>query len=469
MKKIAIIGGGISGLAAAYFLQQKSKQFEISLFEEKSRVGGVIETESRDGMVLESGPDCFLAKKTAVQDLCTQIGLSGELIPTREAYRRSFIYFKKKMHPVPQGFYLIAPEKFSTLISMPLLSPFGKIRAAMDLVIPKGTRYHSGDDNVDESVASFIKRRLGREVYQRIGQPMVGGIYGGDPETLSVQAALPQFVEMEEKHGSILRALRRQPNKTGESASGPRYGLFLTLRQGMEQLVRRLVLELNRVKIYTACPVSELRRQNSKWLIQTKDGREFEADAVLAAVPSPVAAAMIRDTAADLAKDLAGISYESMATVNLIYRKSDIKNLIPGAGFVIPKIEKTFLTACSISSQKFEGRVPEDHVLVRAFAGGALYPDSYECDDRTLQEETHQEIARILDLNVRPILTSIKRFPSSMPQYEVGHKNRIAEIRRKLNSYPGLFLTGNAYEGIGIPDCIEQAQKQVATALDFLK
>ena len=475
MKRIAIIGGGISGLAAAYFLQEKAgSSLEISLFEEKPRLGGVIETEIRDGVVLEGGPDCFLSEKPAACDLCKSVGLSNDLISTRENHRRSFIYLKKKLIPVPAGFYLMAPRRLSPLMRTPLLSWRGKWRAAMDLLIPQKvpgsseTLRNLVPSGVDESIASFIRRRLGREVFERIGQPMVGGIYGGDPEKLSLQATLPQFKEMEQRYGSVIRGLKHEQNEAHESASGPRYSLFLSMRQGMEQMVRGLVKELTGVKIYTACPVKWIQPVEGKWELYTEDGRSFDFDAVLFAVPAYAAAKILRSLSTALADELDSITYESMATVNLLYRKSDIPESFQGIGFVVPQIEKSHLAACTYSSLKFEGRSPEDYALLRVFVGGALYPESFRLDDRAMEQMVKEELEGIVGIKARPLLVSIRRFPQSMPQYHVGHLEKVASIRALASDSPGLFLTGNAFEGIGIPDCIQQAEARAQEILAWL-
>ena len=465
MKKIAIIGGGISGLSAAYFLQENIPDTEISLFEEKPRLGGVIETQTRHGFLLEAGPDCFLSKKPAARDLCKQIGLSNELIPTREGFRRSFIYLKGKLQQVPAGFYLMAPGKISTLMALPHLSVLGKLRAACDLLAGPGRGLAPLE--ADESVASFIRRRFGREVFERIGQPMIGGIYGGDPEKLSLRATLPQFLEMEQKYGSVIRGLRREQNEAHETASGPRYSLFLSMKEGMEQMIRGLRQELTRVKFFTACGIKSVWHQSGAWHLLAEDGRAFKADALLIALPACAAAKLIRGFAAKLSETLDSIPYESVATVNLVYKKKDIPETFKGLGFVAPKIEKTRLSACTYSSLKFEGRVPEDHALLRAFVGGALYRGEFLLDDQAMEEMVRGELKKILGLDSRPLVVSIRRYPNAMPQYEVGHLEKVAAIRRQLQDTPGLFLTGNAYDGIGIPDCIEQAENQAKKILAY--
>lgn len=462
MKRIAIVGGGISGLSSAYYLQsQLQGDYEISLFEASPRLGGVIETDVKNGFVFEAGPDCFLSKKPWARDLCKEIGLSRDMIPTREAYRKSFIYSGGKMNVMPPGFYLMAPGKITTLLKMPILSLFGKLRAGLDLFIPKRRQTD------DESVAGFMKRRLGREVFEKIGQPMIGGIYGGDPEKLSLRATVPQFEEMEQTYGSVIRGLGKQQDSAHETASGPRYGLFLSMRQGMEQIIHGLVRELTKVKIYTACAVKKISRAEN-YQLQTSDGRVFSADAVLIALPAYAAAENVRTFAPELASELDSIPYESVATVNLLYRKADVPAAFDGVGFVVPKAENTKLSACTYSSQKFEGRTGEDHALLRAFVGGALYQEAFLLDDRAMESMVKEELRKILGITERPLSVSIRRYPNAMPQYHTGHLEKVARIQNHLKTIPGLFLTGNAFEGIGIPDCIRKAKEQAGALCGYL-
>jgi oxygen-dependent protoporphyrinogen oxidase len=455
MKRIAIIGGGISGLSAAYFLQELTGgRAEISLFEEKPRLGGAIETEVWQDSLLESGADCFLSKKTAARDLIRRLGLNNELIPTRVEYRKSFIYLHRRLMPVPAGFYLMAPQKWTTLLKMPHLSFAGKLRAAMEWFIP------AAKEGNDESIAAFIRRRFGREVFERLGQPMIGGIYGGNPEKLSIRATLPQFPQMEEQHGSILRGLAKKKDEAHQTASGPRYGLFLSMRKGMEQIIRGLIKELSQVKIYSACGIQKITREKNSFWLEAQDNFRIEVDAVILALPAYRSAALMQTFAPETAAELESIPYESMATVNLIYRKSDIPDSFNGVGFVVPKIEKTKLCACTNVNLKFEGRTSEDTVILRAFVGGGLYQEAFDVDDKTLEKNVLEELNQILRMDARPIHVQIRRYRKSMPQYETGHLEKIRRIDQSLTNIPGLYLTGNAYEGIGIPDCIAQAEKK---------
>lgn len=463
MKKIAIIGGGISGLVAAYTLQEQSKiPVEISLFEASPRLGGVIETESRGEFILENGPDCFLSKNSQALDLIRRLGLEKELITTREAFRRSFIYLDKKLLPIPEGFYLMAPQKWSTLLSMPHLNLFGKLRASLEFFLPKRQKEE------DESIAHFISRRLGKQVFERLGQPMVGGIYGGDPFKLSIQATLPQFPKMEKEYGSILRGLSHQKGKAEESASGPRYSLFLSFRGGMEQLTRQLVKSLDKVKVFTACKIDSLQFQNGIWSLGTEGGRRFEADAVLSAAPAYRTAEWVENFSPELSQALRLIPFESMATVNLIYKRSEIPDFFKGVGFVIPKIEKTGICACTYVNHKFEGRSPEEYALLRAFVGGALYQEYFKWDDKALEEMVEHQLRDILGLKNPPLQKQVRRYARSMPQYEIGHFQKVTAIRQRLQNHPGLFVTGNSYDGIGIPDCMVQSQIQAGHVLTFL-
>lgn len=464
-KRILIIGGGISGLAAAFRLQELfAEKLAITLLEEKSRLGGVIETRRQDGFILEAGPDSMVSAKPGAVELCRRLAIEDQIISTNEKFRQSFLYQGGRLLPVPKGFYLIAPAKLSALWDAPQLSLQGKFRAACDLVIPK--RRGGGD----ESIGSFIRRRLGQEVYEKIGQPMMGGIYSGDPDKVSLQATMPQFVRMEQVHGSVIRGLLNQHQLTaGKSASGPRYSFFLSLKNGLETLPASLERSLHSVKIEKNCKVRGLtRKKDAVWSVTTDKG-EFEAEAVLLALPSFRAAPLVEEEAGDLAHELEKITYESVATINMIFHKKDFPGSLEGFGYIAAAREGTKLSACTFSSVKYAGRTPEGFVLLRAFAGGAFYREVFEMDDETLGKAAVAEVSKILKIHAAPRQVLIRRYPNAMPQYHVGHLDLVSKIREILPGYPGLYLCGNAYEGIGIPDCITQAERSAEAIGVYLR
>ena len=458
-KKVLIIGGGISGLATAYRLSELARQgsfpLEITLLEAKSRLGGVIETRSQEGFLLEGGPDSFISEKPAALELSKRLGIVQEVIGTNEKFRRSFIYKNGKLVRVPEGFYLIAPSQINAFLQTPLLGLATKLRMGCELFIPK--RPGGGD----ESVGSFVRRRFGETTLREIAQPMIGGIYTADPERLSLEATMPQFLEMERTYGSVIRGLfvRKKLGKKNASraASGPRYSLFLSYKGGMEELTQTIVSKLPEVRFKIASPVTRIRR-SAGWEVVTQQGDTLDADVLCMALPAQQAARLLAESASSLSRDLAAIPYESVATVNLAYRRQDIPHSLGGFGFVVPAFTQRKIVACSFSSVKFKGRAPEGMALLRAFVGGALHREVYALDDVSMARTVTEELRHYLGVEAQPLFTSISRYPQSMPQYQVGHLHHVASIRSQLDTLPGLYLAGNAYNGIGVPDCVKSAE-----------
>lgn len=450
-KRIVIVGGGISGLAAAHRLRELGHD-QVTLFEAGPRLGGTIQTQHRDGFLLERGPDSFISEKPAAVALAKRLGLESRLIQTNEQHRRSFIVRNGKLRPVPEGFQLLAPSRIWPFITTDIFSLTGKIRMAADLLLPRS------NGRTDESLAAFVRRRLGREALERMAQPMVGGIYTADPETLSLRATLPRFLDMERDHRSLILAMMRQGQKSG--TSGARYSLFLSFDDGMEVLANALARTIPNVRLNTR--IDSLHRANEAWVLQTNNGESIEADAVCLAVPAYVAARLIENE--PLAAQLNAIKYASTATINLAYRRAAIDHPLNGFGFVVPFIEKRSLIACTFSSVKFNGRAPDDHVLLRAFAGGALQPDVFASPDLVTRIEA--DLRELLRIKEKPLFSEVSKWERSMPQYEVGHLDRIAQIEG--TEVPGLTLAGNSYRGAGIPDCIrsgETAAEKISNSL----
>ncbi len=452
MKKVAVIGGGISGLAAAYRLSRsKAAQegsLEITLYEASPQFGGVMQTECRDGLLMEKGPESFITVKPWALELCKELGLESELIGTNEVARQSFILFDKKLFPVPQGFYLMAPTRLTDLARTPLLSIGGKLRAAMDWFLP--ARKEEGD----ESLGSFVRRRFGTEILERLAQPLISGIYSADLNDLSLDATFPHFRTMEREHGSVIRALMRKKDRAVSSASGARYSLFLTLRGGMSLLTRTLMEHMPNVSFQTSKPVLRLEKKE-RWHVYFADGSFAEADAVCVAVPGPKALKILETTAPAVSRTLRQTPYSTVATVNLAYRRADIGRRIAGAGYVTADHKKRKVIGCTFASQKFDGRSENpDVVLVRAFVRGAALSGN---DDAALVKQVSLEIADPLGIAGEPLSASVARWPESLPAYHVGHKDRVRAIDEELKNFPGLYVTGNAYEGTGIPDCIHHA------------
>jgi oxygen-dependent protoporphyrinogen oxidase len=469
--RVVVIGGGLSGLTAAHRVVDRAraarKPVEIVVVEAKDRVGGAIWTNRVDGFTLEGGADSFITNKPWGVDLCRELGLSEQLVGTDPQHRRSFVVRQGRLVPVPEGFVLMAPNRLGPIVTTPILSWRGKLRMLLDLVLPRK------DAEGDESLASFVKRRLGREALDRLVQPLVGGIYTADPNELSLRATLPQFPAMEAAHRSlILAALRqaRQARSAERYSSGARYGLFVTLADGMDTLPRSLAAALPVGTVRTGTAVRRIHRPDplSPWRVELLSGVPLEAGAVVVANEAHSAARLLDGYDPDLALQLRSIPYASSVIVNVAYRRDQVAHPLDGFGVVVPAIEGRSILAVSFLSVKFPHRAPAGTVALRVFVGGATQPDLFEHDDAEILRIVGRELGELLGASGAPILTEVGRHPRAMPQYTLGHLDRVAAIRQRVAQHHGLILAGNAFDGVGIPDCIRGAQAAADAALAAL-
>jgi oxygen-dependent protoporphyrinogen oxidase len=459
--RVVIIGGGLSGLTVAHRLVARAsggrRPLEVVVLEAKDRVGGAIWTRRVEGFTLEGGADSFITNKPQAVELCQALGLGGQLIGTDPQHRRSFVVREGRLMPVPEGFVLLAPNRLGPILTTPILSFRGKLRMLLDLVRPRK------DDDSDESLAAFVKRRLGREALERLVQPLVAGIYTADPLDLSLKATLPQFLAMEREHGSLIRAglsKARQARSEERNSSGARYGMFVTLAEGMDTLPRTLAQSLPPGTLRTGTAVRRISRPDpvSPWLIDLLDGPPITAAAVVLATEAHASARLVDGFDPDLALRLRAIPYASSVIVNIAYRRDQVAHPLDGFGVVVPAIERRSILAVSFLSVKFPRRAPAGTVLMRVFVGGAMQPELFDLDDPAITSLAQRELADLLGAVGDPLLIEVGRHPRAMPQYTLGHLDRVAAIRLQAARHSRLILTGNAFDGVGIPDVIRNAQ-----------
>lgn len=465
MKRIAIIGGGITGLAAAHRIRERGAEWSAVLFEAQDRLGGVLGTMRQAGCLIERSADMFTTRDPWALDLCRRIGFDNQLINTNSSFRKAFVVFRGKLEAVPEGFTLMSPARIWPVLKTPLLSWRGKARLAAEYFVPRKT------DGADESLADFSRRRFGEEAYSRLIQPLIGGIYTADPTRLSMAATMRQFVDMEREHGSLIRGMRKAAKKqrgTAEAtaadkqASGARYGLFVAPRDGMSSFVDAIAARLPPEWVRCQTRVTALERDaEGKWNVtferQGQVRRESFEGAIVAA-PASKAASLIAPWDQPLADLIAGIQLAGAAVVIGVYPRAAIRRIPSGFGFVVPLIEKRRILSGSLSSIKFAGRAPDDLVVTRAFLGGACQPELLDLTDEQLRQAAHEELSDLLGIDAAPVYGDVVRWHGTMPQYHVGHLDRVDRIERLTGAHDGLELAGNAYRGVGIPFCVRSGE-----------
>ncbi len=468
--RIVIVGGGVSGLSAAHRLVEWSRDngrpIDLSLVEGSDRLGGVIHTIRRDdGFLLEAGPDNFITNKPAGIRLVERLGLTDELIEPNEQHRRAMVVRKGRLCAIPDGFQLMASPSVWSVLRSPIFSWGGKLRMAMEPFV-KAKR--DMDAAYDESLASFVTRRFGKEALDRLIQPMIGGIYTADPQTLSLRATLPRFLDMEREYGSVVRGLRKRRSGTGGD-TGARYSLFVSFRGGMSTMIDALSRVIGQESIRMNTRVTGLQRASESdapcdqrpWRVEI-DGREsIEADHVVLACGARRSADLLQQVDTELADVVGSVAHASSAVVHLAFRRKQVGHRLDAFGFVVPHVEGMNILAGSFSSVKYAGRAPDEHVLLRAFVGGALQPDLMQLDDAAITRVVQTDLASLLSIQGGPKFTTVHRWFDAMPQYEVGHLQRVETIEASLANHTGLALAGNALGGVGIPDCIAQAERVV--------
>lgn len=473
--RIVVVGGGITGLSAAFYAARFAKAAglapRVTLLEAGSRLGGKIETLRRDGFVIERGPDSFLARKTPIIDLTRELGMEDELVTLNPHTRKTYILRGGKLHRIPPGLVLGVPTEWKPFVTSSLLTLSGKLRAAADLVLPAAR----GD--ADESVGGFMRRRLGDQVVDFVAEPLLSGIYAGDMDKLSLLATFPQFRAAERNYRSLMLGLRRGAGATRSGASGEeripphaRGSAFLSYRRGLSSLIERLSEALSEegVDIHTGRPVRSITSQGGVSVVTTADGDAHAAEAVIATTPVSGLAALLPDVAE--AEAFRGMAYASVANVVLAYTKSNVKAPLDGAGFVIPRSEGRFITACTWTSSKWIHTAPEDRVLIRCYVGRIDDERWLTMSDEQLTAAVRREVAELVGIDAEPDFVDVNRLERSMPQYEVGHLEKVRRLREGLRrNAPGVFATGAGFEGVGLPDCIHQGKQAAEEAVAFMR
>jgi len=457
--KTAILGGGIAGLATAFALR-RSGASHWTLIESSPRWGGKITSAREHGFTIEGGPDSFITTKSSALELCRHLGLEDQLTGSNSGKSATtYIWSGGRLHPMPEGMMLMAPTMIVPFLRTPLISWPGKLRMGMEIFIPRAR----GDQ--DESLAGFVRRRLGNELLNKIAGPLMGGIHAADPERLSLKSTFPMFLEMEKKHGSLLRGMLKRAKRPVQPGAGPhavnggkRPSMFMSLRGGLQQLSDALIANLPETNLRAGCRALAVSRYADRYKIDLSDGSSLLADDVVFATPSFVTADLLQQLDPALADRLRAIRYVSTATVSLGFRRSQVAHPLQGAGFIVPQSEGRRITACSWSSVKFHHRAPDDCVLLRVFIGGALAEDLAEQDEDALVKMAREELQVILGISATPVIAKAYRWHKANPQYDVGHADRIAQIEQSLTLLPGLHLAGAAYHGPGIPDCIQSGR-----------
>ena len=459
-RKVAIVGGGISGLAAALELHERDPAVSVTLYEGGDRPGGVLQTKQEKNFLFELGPDSILRRLPWGMQLCERVGLGEQMIPTEPAAAGVYTVYRGRLARMPEGLALFAPQKIWPIVRTPILSWRGKLRMAAERFLP------ARRSNDDESLAQFARRRFGQEALQRIIQPLAGGIYMGDPELLGMQASFPQLVAAERECGSLIKWYRQAAAKAAKGTDGPKETLFTAPQHGFSQLVDAIVKRLPAGTLRLNHRVEQLTRGERGWRVQgvqSLSGQPFDNrfDWVVLATPAAQTASLIADTDATLAGLLRSIPHTSCVVINLAYPMPAIGRPLDASGIIVPHVERRAIAACTFSSVKYRGRAPQGMALLRVFLGGAHQPHAIDAPDVELLESVRRELRALLRIEGEPVFEQLVRWRDTMPQYLVGHLELVNEIESRVAQWAGLELIGNAYRGVGIPYCIHYAQQSI--------
>jgi oxygen-dependent protoporphyrinogen oxidase len=452
MKRIAIVGGGISGLAAAFALEERrqaGEALDYTVYESGPRFGGVLATEQVDGCLVEAGPDSFLTEKPWAADLCRRLGIADQLIGSSDGDRKTYILVKGKLIPLPDGLMFMVPTRLAPSLLSPLFSSATKFRMVREW------RMAPRQAENDESVAALVDRHYGAEMVDRLADPLLSGVYGGEASQLSVRAVLPRFVEMESKYGSLGRGMLAARKNLKSAPS--RTPIFTSLKNGMQELSDALAARVSPQALRANTLVEAVQQQERGWVISAGYASDT-FDAVIVATSAPAAGLLLDITCPNLASELKAIPYSSSMTVALGFGKDIRAALPPGFGFLVPRSEGKRMLAATFVHNKFPHRAPPDRALLRCFLGGSRDGQILQLPDDEILTIVREELGQILNLKAEPLFTRVYRWKKAMAQYTVGHLERLRRIEGLLKQAPGLALAGNAYRGIGVPDCVHSGE-----------
>lgn len=465
-----VVGGGITGLAAAYYLQkeasEKSLPLDVTLIEASDRVGGVIQTVKKDGFVVEKGPDSIIFRKSSGIQLIEELGLKDKVISNTAG--KSYILVKGKLHTMPEGSFMGIPTRVTPFAVSGLFSPLGKLRAAADFVLPKG------QPQADQSLGKFFRRRLGNEVVENLIEPLLAGIYAGDIDNLSLMSLFPNFYEMEQEHRSLVIGLKKTmpnpPKPAGNAKKQPaRKGMFISLTTGLEEIVVQLEKRLGEAIVKSTAVTKIVPSANGeRYQVTLANGKVEEADSVIVTTDHFHAQQMLSEYSfMDVFKAMPSTS---VANVAMAFPKSAIKQDIDGSGFVVSRNSDFRITACTWTHKKWPGSTPEGMALLRCYVGKPDDQEAVNLSDEEIVKLVLKDLNKTMNITEQPLFHVITRWHNTMPQYTVGHKERMEKVKAGLaTELPGVYLAGASFEGVGIPDCITQGKGAVSKVLDFLK
>lgn len=461
-KEIVIVGGGITGLSAAYYLQQEIKvnhlPYKVKLVEASNRLGGDISTIKKDGFTIERGPDSFLSRKTPAVKLVENVGLGDQIV--RNGTGQSYILIKNKLHKMPKGFHMGIPTKIKPLLFSPIFSLKGKLRASFDFILPKGKKEQ------DQSLGGFFRHRFGNELVDNLVDPLLSGIYSGNIDDMSLLATFPNFYQLEQDHKSLIKGLQKTLPKTPKSKKN-KVGAFYSFPDGLETLVKRIEQKLDTDTVALNLAVDHVEKKEHSYHLLLSNGEVYKADAVIMATPHEALSKVFSQY--DFFHEFDNVPSTSVANVAMAFDESAIKRDINGTGFVVSRNSDFRITACTWTHKKWPHTTPKGSVLLRCYVGRPNDQEIVNLSDEEITEIVLKDLNKTMNITQAPKFSVITRWKNARPQYTVGHTERIEKVRSEMaKNLPGVYIAGSSYEGVGVPDCIEQGEKAAGNVLDFL-